>query len=227
MITPNYTSLDGRIRFYNCDCMDLMNCGKVWDLAVVDPPYGINISQTFGGEKRKSGKGAALKSAFTKKDWDSAIPDKSYFDELFRISKNQIIWGANYFTEYLPNSMGWLAWNKNNGTTKFSDCELAFTSYDKALRMFTYTWNGMLQQNMKNKEDRIHPTQKPTDLYRWILKNYAKAGDTILDTHGGSMSSAIACHMEGFELDICELDKEYFDAAVNRFKIYEQQQKLF
>lgn len=227
MITPNYASLDGRIRFYNCDCMDLMNCGKVWDLAVVDPPYGINISQTFGGEKRKSGKGAALKSAFTKKDWDSAIPDKSYFDELFRISKNQIIWGANYFTEYLPNSMGWLAWNKNNGTTKFSDCELAFTSYDKALRMFTYTWNGMLQQNMKNKEDRIHPTQKPTDLYRWILKNYAKAGDTILDTHGGSMSSAIACHMEGFELDICELDKEYFDAAVNRFKIYEQQQKLF
>ena len=227
MITPNYTSLDGRIRFYNCDCMELMGSGDVWDLALVDPPYGINISQTFGGEKRKSGKGAALKSAFTKKDWDSAIPDKSYFDELFRISKNQIIWGANYFTEYLPNSMGWLAWNKNNGTTKFSDCELAFTSYDKALRMFTYTWNGMLQQNMKNKERRIHPTQKPIQLYRWILQNYAKAGDTILDTHGGSMSSAIACHMEGFELDICELDKEYFDAAVNRFKIYEQQLTLF
>ncbi len=222
----NYRS---KIELHNVDCMEYMkSCkDKQFNLAICDPPYGINISQTFGGEKRKSGKGAALKSAFTKKDWDSAIPDKSYFDELFRISTNQIIWGANYFTEYLPNSMGWLAWNKNNGTTKFSDCELAFTSYDKALRMFTYTWNGMLQQNMKNKEKRIHPTQKPVELYRWLLTNYAKEGDTIFDSHLGSGSIAIACDNLGFDLTGCEIDKEYFDSAVKRLEPYRNQKALF
>lgn len=222
----NYRS---KIELHNVDCMEYMkSCkDKQFELAICDPPYGINISQTFGGEKRKSGKGAALKSAFTKKDWDSAIPDKSYFDELFRISTNQIIWGANYFTEYLPNSMGWLAWNKNNGTTKFSDCELAFTSYDKALRMFTYTWNGMLQQNMKNKEKRIHPTQKPVELYRWLLTNYAKEGDTIFDSHLGSGSIAIACDNLGFDLTGCEIDKEYFEASVKRLEPYRNQKALF
>lgn len=223
MITPNYTSLDGRIRFYNCDCMELMSSGKVWDLAVVDPPYGIDINNQSQGK----GGGVARKIDYTKKDWDKTAPEIIYFNELRRVSKNQIIWGANHFISRMPfDSSCWLVWDKQN-TGNFADCELAWCSFNTAVRKFVYRWNGMLQQNMKNKEERIHPTQKPIALYRWILKNYAKAGDTILDTHGGSMSSAIACHMEGFELDICELDKEYFDAAVNRFKIYEQQQKLF
>ena len=223
------TDILGNIKLYNADCMELLKQtpDNYYSLALVDPPYGINISQTFGGEKRKSGKGAALKSAFTKKDWDSAIPDKSYFDELFRISKNQIIWGANYFTEYLPNSMGWVVWNKNNGTTKFSDCELAFTSYNKALRMFTYTWNGMLQQNMKNKEERIHPTQKPVQLYKWLLKNYAEVGDTILDTHFGSLSIGIACHDLKFDLTAIELDKDYYEQAKQRLINHQRQLTLF
>jgi site-specific DNA-methyltransferase (adenine-specific) len=222
MITPNYTSLDGRIRFYNCDCMDLMNCGKKWDLAVVDPPYGINASKGTWGSSNKG-----KVTNYGKKDWDKQTPEQDYFFELRRVSKNQIVWGANHFISRMPfDSSCWLVWDKQN-TGDFADCELAWCSFNTAVRKFVYRWNGMLQQNMKNKEERIHPTQKPIALYRWILKNYAKAGDTILDTHGGSMSSAIACHMEGFELDICELDKEYFDAAVNRFKIYEQQQKLF
>ena len=209
---------------HHADCMEIMKQypDKHFDLAIVDPPYGINISQTFGGEKRKSGKGAALKSAFTKKDWDSAIPNKSYFDELFRVSKNQIIWGANYFTEYLPNSMGWLAWNKNNGTTKFSDCELAFTSYDKALRMFTYTWNGMLQQNMKTKEKRTHPTQKPTDLYDWLINNYSEPNQKLLDTHFGSGSIALAVDRANrldnmnLHLTACEIDLDYVNASIKR-----------
>ena len=215
MITPNYTSLDGRIRFYNCDCMDLMNCGKVWDLAVVDPPYGINVNVSMG--RRKGNK----KSDYHKFSGnDSSIPNENYFKELFRISKNQIVWGGNYMTEFLKPSPCWILWDKGfSENVTFAQFEMAWSSFSSSAKKYDF--------NAAANKDRIHPTQKPTDLYRWILKNYAKAGDTILDTHGGSMSSAIACHMEGFELDICELDKEYFDAAVNRFKIYEQQQKLF
>jgi len=215
MITPNYTSLDGRIRFYNCDCMDLMNCGKVWDLAVVDPPYGINVNVSMG--RRKGNK----KSDYHKFSGnDSSIPNENYFKELFRISKNQIVWGGNYMTEFLKPSPCWILWDKGfSENVTFAQFEMAWSSFSSSAKKYDF--------NAAANKDRIHPTQKPTDLYRWILKNYAKAGDTILDTHGGSMSSAIACHMEGFELDICEIDKEYFDAAVNRFKIYEQQQKLF
>ena len=223
MITPNYTSLDGRIRFYNCDCMELMSSGKKWDLAVVDPPYGIGMDKTHF--KTKSSK--SKPTDYNAKDWDSAIPNKEYFAELMRVSKNQIIWGGNYFVENLTNSSCWVVWDKDNGDSIHADCELAWTSFKTGVRKIKWLWHGMRQQNMKNKEVRIHPTQKPIALYRWIFKNYAKPTDHILDTHGGSMSSAIAAHMEGFELDICELDKEYFDAAVNRFKIYEQQQKLF
>src|SRR5699024_2047841 len=144
-----------------------------YQLCIVDPPYGIDAANTFSGEKRKSGKGAAMKSAFDKKDWDLSIPDKSYFDELMRVSKNQIVWGANYMSHLLPPSMGWIVWDKDNGTTKFSDAELAFSSFDKALRIWKYTWNGMIQGDMKNKESRIHPTQKPVKLYQWLLANYA------------------------------------------------------
>lgn len=149
---------------------------KYFDLAIVDPPYGINASTRLAGDRRKSGKGNALKTAFKKKDWDNAIPDKSYFDELLRVSKNQIIWGANYMTPFLPGSQGWIVWDKNNGTTKFADAELAYTSFDVATRIFKYTWNGMVQGDMKNKEKRIHPTQKPVALYKWCLHRYVAGG---------------------------------------------------
>ncbi len=213
MITPNYTSLDGRIRFYNCDCMEFMAGCKEneFDLAVVDPPYGIGMdgNNNWSGSKHKV------------KDWDNDAPSIEYFNELMRISKNQIIWGANHFISRMPfDSKCWLIWDKKNDGFSFADGEMAWTSFNTAVRFFRY-------HRGQQTDKRIHPTQKPIGLYRWIFANYAKPTDHILDTHGGSMSSAIACHMEGFELDICELDKEYFDAAVNRFKIYEQQQKLF
>ena len=144
-----------------------------------------------------------------------------------RVSKNQIIWGANYMTHYLPPSMGWIVWDKDNGTTKFSDCELAFSSFNQALRKYKFTWNGMLQGDMKNKEKRYHPTQKPVRLYEWLLANYAKEGDKILDTHLGSGSSRIACYNLKFDFTGCELDLEYFEAAEKRYQEHIKQQTLF
>lgn len=211
------------------DCMDYMAAleDNAFDLAIVDPPYGIDAANSFGGEKRKSGKGKAMKSAFDKKDWDKNPPTKYYFEQLFRISKNQIIWGANYFSNMLPPSMGWIVWDKDNGNTKFSDCELAFSSFDVALRKWSYTWNGMLQGDMKNKEHRIHPTQKPVKLYQWLLDKYAKPGQRILDTHLGSGSSAIAAHYYGVDFVGIELDEDYYNAAKNRFELATAQQALF
>lgn len=200
---------------------------KYFDLAIVDPPYGINAGINMGGEKRKSGKGAALKSAFLKKDWDSAIPETEYFVELIRVSKNQIIWGGNYFANLFPNSQGWIVWNKINGTTKFADAELAYTSFDRATRIFNFIWNGMLQQNMKDKEHRIHPTQKPIALYRWIIETYANPDFKILDTHLGSGSIAIACHDKKIDLVACELDTDYYNAAMKRLKHHMGQTQLF
>jgi len=200
---------------------------KAFDLAIVDPPYGIDAANTFGGDERKSENGAANKTAFEKKDWDLNVPDKSYFDELMRVSKNQIIWGANYMSNFLPPSMGWIVWDKDNGTTKFSDAEIAFSSFNRALRIWKYTWNGMLQGDMKNKELRIHPTQKPVKLYEWLLQNYAKQGDRILDTHLGSGSSAIAAHYGGFDFVGCELDTDYFNASSKRFEQATAQLAMF
>lgn len=219
----------GKATLYQMDCMELLKAtpDKFYELAFVDPPYGIDAANTFGGEVRKSGNGAAMKSAFEKKVWDLEIPNNEYFKELFRVSKNQVVWGANYMTEHLPASMGWVVWDKDNGTTKFSDCELAYTSFQGALRKYTYTWNGMLQGDMKNKESRIHPTQKPIKLYEWLLTNYAKTGDKILDTHGGSMSSVIACLNMGFDITCSELDADYFAAGVKRVEQSQAQATLF
>ena len=219
MIKPEYISNNGKIRFYNCDCMDLMNCGKKWDLALVDPPYGISVNMNAG--RKKDTKSKKRKN----KKWDNEPPSQDYFDLLMNVTNNQIIFGANHMIDKIKkNSQGWIFWDKcvAEGCT-FSDGELAWTSFDRSLKKITSPWSGFIGQE----GEKFHPTTKPIKLYRKILQNYAKAGDTILDTHGGSMSSAIACHMEGFELDICELDKEYFDEAVNRFKIYERQQTLF
>ena len=217
------------IDLLNIDCMDFMKTCKdnEFDLAIVDPPYGIDAANKFSGEQRKSGNGAAMKSAFEKKEWDKGIPDKEYFTELMRVSKNQIVWGANYMSHHLPPSMGWIVWDKDNGTTKFSDCELAFSSFDRALRKWKYTWNGMIQGDMKNKETRIHPTQKPVKLYNWLLSNYAKEGDKILDTHLGSGSSAIAAHYGGFDFTGCELDEDYYIAACKRYIDETAQEALF
>lgn len=203
------------INLYNCDNMEFMKTipDKFYDLAIVDPPYGIDVNKmNLGSGKYK-----------TEKTWDIYTPIKEYWDELFRVSKNQIIWGANYFTDYLPPSMGWIFWNKNNGTSDFSDGELAFSSFDRALRMYTF---GLTQQPQVDIKNRFHPTQKPVQLYKWLLKNYAKENDKILDTHGGSMSIALACHDLGFDLDLCELDKDYFDAGVKRFEQHKKQLKL-
>lgn len=217
------------VELLHIDCMAYMATlpDKAFDLAIVDPPYGIDAANTFAGEERKSGQGASYKTAFEAKDWDKGIPDKTYFDELIRVSKNQIVWGANYMSHLLPPSMGWIVWDKDNGTTKFSDAELAFSSFDRALRIWKYTWNGMMQGDMKNKEHRIHPTQKPVKLYQWLLANYAKEGDRILDTHLGSGSSAIAAHYGGFDFVGCELDEDYYKAACERFNNETAQEDMF
>ena len=211
--------MSAKIELLNEDCMAVMARypDNYFDLACCDPPYGIDAANKFAGEERKSGQGASYKTAFAAKDWDLGIPDKAYFDELMRVSRNQIVWGANYMSHYLPPSMGWIVWDKDNGTTKFSDAELAFSSFDRALRIWKYTWNGMIQGDMKNKETRIHPTQKPVKLYEWLLSNYAKEGDKILDTHLGSGSSAIASHYSGFDFVGCELDTDYYNSAMGRF----------
>ena len=192
-----------------------------FDLAIVDPPYGINISKTgnVGG-----GKLAKVKD-YGKKEWDNNIPNKSYFKELKRITKNQIIFGGNYMIEHLKNTPCFLIWDKNN-TGNFADAELAWTSFKSATKIFKSTWNGMLQHDMKNKEIRIHPTQKPIRLYEWILMNYAKEGNKILDTHLGSGSIALACHNLGYDLTACELDKEYYVAAMKRLKQHTAQLRL-
>jgi site-specific DNA-methyltransferase (adenine-specific) len=164
---------------------------------------------------------------YTKKSWDCNAPGAEYFFELKRVSKNQIIWGANHFINSIKenNSPCWIVWDKCN-TGNFADCELAYTSFDTAVRKFEFRWNGMLQGDMKNKEARIHPTQKPVRLYTWILSNYAKEGDLILDTHVGSASSLIACHQLNFDAVGCELDEEYYNLARERLRIEQSQMRL-
>ncbi len=195
-----------------------------FDLAIVDPPYGIDV----GNQSQGKGGGVAKKIDYTVKDWDKSSPDLEYFKELKRVSKNQIIWGANHFINKIPfGSPCWIVWDKVNGGTDFADCELAYTSFKTAVRKISWRWSGMLQQDMKNKEIRIHPTQKPIKLYEWLLMNYAKEGDKILDTHLGSGSIAIACHNLKYDLTACELDKEYFDAAMKRIEKHKQQLTMF
>ena len=211
----------------NEDCMDLMARYEhnYFDLAIVDPPYGIDVTNQSQGK----GGGVAKKIEYKKTDWDKIAPNQTYFKELKRVSKNQIIWGANHFIENIPNanSSCWVVWDKDNGSTDFADCELAYTSFNTAVRKIKWKWSGMLQQDMKNKEIRIHPTQKPVKLYEWLLMNYAKENDKILDTHLGSGSIAIACHNLGYDLTGCELDKDYYEAAMKRIEQHKQQQRLF
>lgn len=206
------------------NCMEAMKSipDNYYDLAIVDPPYGIGVDGGIGGGV------LAKKSKFKKKGWDNKAPDLEYFNELIRVSKNQIIWGANHFVDRIPyNSSCWVVWDKDNGKNNFADCELAYTSFKSSVRKFKYKWQGMLQENMKYKEVKIHPTQKPVKLYEWLLMNYAKEGDKILDTHGGSMSIAIACHNLGYDLDLWELDKDYYEAGKKRFIQHVGQLRMF
>ena len=209
---------------YNQDCLEAMKQMKdnEFDLAIVDPPYGIGIDGGIGGGV------LGKKSSFIKKYWDKEPPKKKYFDELFRISNNQIIWGANHFiNKFNKNSSCWIVWDKLNGSNNFADCELAWTSFNTSVRKFAFRWQGMLQGDMINKEFKIHPTQKPIALYKWILTKYAKQGDKILDTHLGSGSSRIACYDLGFDFVGYELDKEYFDLQEKRFERHANQRNLF
>lgn len=225
-----YFSNDRTIRFLNMDCNEFMKGLKEneFDLNLSDPPYGIGASNYERGGTQYGNSKAKCK-VYKKKEWDNFAPDKLFFDVLISKSKNQIIFGANHFISNLPyNSSCWIVWDKDNGDgSGYADCELAWTSFKTAVRRLKYRWAGMLQQNMKNKQERIHPTEKPIDLYRWILQNYTKPTDTILDCFGGSMSNAIACHMERRKLTIIELDADYFKSALKRFDMYERQQVLF
>lgn len=205
------------IELYNMDCMQAMKemPDNSFDLAIVDPPYGIGMS-CGAGETRGDGKNKK-KDLYIPKFWDSKKPSSLYFKELFRVSKEQIIWGGNYFIDNLYPSRGWIYWEKLMGGS-YSDGELAWTSFDKVLKQYT---------KRTEQGNRIHPTQKPVSLYMWILSNYAKKGWSILDTHLGSGSSAIAAHDMNFDFVGFELDKEYFDAAQERLHRHQRQLKLF
>lgn len=216
-----------KIEITNEDCMLMMARypDNHFDLAIVDPPYGV-------GESSNNNKGRsklAKSKDYGSKNWDDSAPNKEYFIELKRVCKNVIIWGANHFVENIPNSNSscWVVWDKQNGKNDFADCELAYCSFSSAVRMTSIRWHGMIQHDMKNKEQRIHPTQKPVKLYEWLLMNYAKEKDKILDTHLGSGSIAIACHNLGFELTACELDKDYYDNSIKRIQQHVNQQRLF
>jgi len=210
----------GNITLYNADCMEIMKgfADKQFDLAIVDPPYGIGEN---GGKSRARKKWNCYdKPLHSIKTWDNFPPTKEYFEHLFRVSKNQIIWGGNYFIDNLHRSENIIAWDKQCDKSDFSDFEMAWTSFSKANKIFRLPIQSESQC-------RIHPTQKPVALYKWILKNYAKEGQTILDTHLGSGSSAIAAHDGGFEFTGIELDEEYYNAAKERIIMHQRQLNLF
>lgn len=212
--------------YYNMDCVEGMQQfpDKYFDLAIVDPPYGIG---ECGDTNKSRDKLAVAKDYKAFSGNDLKAPDDTYFEQLFRVSKNQIIFGANHFISKIPiDSHCWVVWDKDNGGSDFADCELAWTSFDTAVRKFKYRWNGMLQENMKNKEIRIHPTQKPVALYEWILNRYAKGGDIILDTHVGSASSLIACYNTNHKFVGFELDKHYYELSKKRLEAEMSQMRL-
>ena len=194
------------VQLLNIDCLEYMKTqpDKSFDLAVVDPPYGIGMGSTHF--ETKSSKTNAKDYGY--KDWDIK-PTQTYFKSLFRVSRNQIIFGANHFISLIAiDSPCWIVWEKNNGDSIHADCELAWTSFKTAVRKFNFTWHGMRQGDMRNKEIRVHPTQKPVALYNWIFENYATPGQRVLDTHLGSGSSAISAMNYGLDFVGCEIDHE-------------------
>ena len=201
------------INLHNMDCMVAMAEmeDNAFDLAIVDIPYGLGDKLTQGGtwaSKYKAGDAV----------WD-VLPDKTYFDELFRVSKNQVIWGGNYANKYLRGNRHFIIWDKLSHMPTMADCEYAWSSFDTNAKIYKHPRN--------TSEKRIHITQKPVALYQWLLKNYAKQGDKILDTHLGSGSIALACHDMGFDLEGYEIDEEYYNGAVKRLKKHQQQIRMF
>lgn len=217
---------------YNMDCMEGMKQipDKYFDLAIVDPPYGINIGKMNYVRSGPKKIGTGYRNDYRGHgEWDSKTPNEDYFSELIRVSKNQIIWGGNYFSDKLLPTKSWIVWDKRTDekyNNDFADCELAWSSSGVA-RIFRFLYSGMLQENMKHKDKRFHPTQKPVALYKWLLKNYAKPGDKILDTHVGSASSLIACHDLGFEYLGFELDPDYYRTATERLEQHKAQLNMF
>ena len=201
---------------YNGDCLEFMQNlpDKCIDLCLTDPPYGIGED----GEKNHSRSKIAKSKEYESKSWDSDIPHEDIFKEIFRISKHQIIWGGNYFIDYLSNTSSMIVWDKDNGENDFADCELAWTSHRKAVRKIKHAWHGMIQENMKNKEVRIHPTQKPLKLFKWCLEKYSKPGDIIFDPFLGSFTTAVACNSHGLNWLGCEKDEDYFKAGQERYE---------
>lgn len=203
----------GKSLVINCDCNELMSYvnDKEFDLACVDPPYGVGMD----GNNNWSG------SKHEVKGWDKESPEYEYFNQLARISKDQIVWGANHFMDKISKgSPCWIVWDKKNDGFSFADAELAWTSFDTAVRFFRF-------HRSEQTDSRIHPTQKPVKLYEWLLTNYAKPGQKIFDSHMGSGSSAIACNNLGFEFVGCELDPDYFEAACKRIEHHARQERLF
>ena len=201
----------GNIKLYNADCMEVMKTfkDKQFDLAIIDPPYGVDINSS----------GTHFKEKYEVKDWDKATPNDEYFKELKRVSKNQIIWGGNYFLDRLGNCKCFIIWDKKIAEgMSFAMCEMAWTSFRNGAKIYNRTATQL---------NRIHPTQKPVQLYKWLLQNYAKEGDTILDTHFGSLSIGIACHDLGFDLTAIELDKDYYEMAKKRLINHQKQLTLF
>lgn len=207
-------------QLYNMDCMEGMKefPDKYFDLAIVDPPYGINANHNIGRRKGDNN------SNYKKVTWDSSAPEIDYFNELFRICKNQIIWGANHFISKIPyDSSCWIIWDKMfSEDVSFASVELAWTSFDSVTKRF-----NLLSKQNNSDEKRIHPTQKPIKLYQWLLKRYAKNGDKIIDTHVGSASSLIACHEYGFDFIGFEIDKDYYKSACERLEAHRAQTTLF
>ena len=210
------------ININNIDCIEFMKTkpDNYYDLAIVDPPYGIGID---GQKEIKCKNPKHNRKAHKHKGWDNKTPTKEYFEELERVSKNQIIWGANYFVEHLTKgTKGWIIWDKGQHGLTMSDCELAYSSFNKPTRVFVFN-RGLIAQ----KGGSIHPTQKPVELYRYLLNEYAEKGNKILDTHCGSGSIAVACDDLGFDLDATEIDKEYCENSIKRLNVYRNQRSLF
>jgi len=207
---------------YNGDCLDFMRelPDKCIDLVLTDPNYGIGED----GKKNHSRSRLAKATRYDDKDWDKKPVSKDILDEIFRISKHQIIFGANHFISKMPyDSSSWIVWDKDN-SGDFADCELAWTSHKRAVRKFKHRWNGMLQENMKNKEQRIHPTQKPLKLFKWCLEKYAPENAIVFDPFLGSFTTAVACHHHGLNWIGCEKDPDYFKAGMNRYENETKQQ---
>lgn len=213
------------MQLYNDDCLNVMRlmADKSVDLILTDPPYGIGEA----AGKNKSRDNIAVAKDYGNLDWDNSIPGAEYFSEIMRVSRHQVIFGGNYFIEHLKNSPCWIVWDKDNGENDFADCELAWCSFSSAVRRLKYRWNGMLQQDMRNKEIRVHPTQKPVRLFEWILEKYAEPGWKIMDPFLGSGSTAIAANRLGFDFIGVEREQAYFEAALERIPRETAQLALF